>query len=154
MLVASTSSAAKLDDYVATAIPQMRGLYVGSWVMVNAMARAVGEYYARNTEHNYMGVSNGGGVDLSKLTSRLWEGTTGDQSGQGGQSVWKRLSTGAGEYAQQSVHRQSGGSPHAGPQHGGQLHERVSALSALRGAATGPAEPHSGGLLNFHRRDL
>lgn len=40
------------------------------------------------------------------------------------------------------------------PQHGGQLHDRVSALWGLRGAAIGPTEPHSGGFLNSHRRDL
>lgn len=172
MPFASTSSPAEPDDYVTTAIPQLWGMDVGSLVMVSAMARAVGEYYAKNTERSYVGASAGGVVDVSQLTSRLWEGAQltrsdlygdtpqspdfvmGNQSGQGDQSVWERLSNGAGEYAHQSVHRQSGGPPHAGPQHGGQLHERISPLWTFRGAATGPAEPHSGGLLNSHRRDL
>ena len=39
--------------------------------------------------------------------------------------------------------------PYAGPQQGGQLHERVSVLWVLRGEATGPAEPHSGGFIKL-----
>ncbi len=75
VLFAPNGSRGKLDDYVTTATPQLRGLYVGSLVSVNVMGRAVGEYYAKNTGLNYVGTNVGGIVDLSKLASRLWSGT-------------------------------------------------------------------------------
>jgi hypothetical protein len=75
VLFAPNRSPGKLDDYVTTAIPQVRGLYVGSLVSVNAVARAVGEYYAKNTGLNYVGTNVGGIIDASKLASQVWGGT-------------------------------------------------------------------------------
>lgn len=63
------------EDFVTTTVPQVRGLYVGSLVAVNARASAVGEYYAKNSGLSYVGTSAGAAFDVSKLASRLWEGT-------------------------------------------------------------------------------
>lgn len=63
------------EDFVTTTVPQVRGLYVGSLVSVNAMASAVGEYYAKNTALSYVGTNTGAIVDVSKLASQLREGT-------------------------------------------------------------------------------
>ena len=43
------------EDYVTTASPQIRGLYAGSLISVNAVGGATGEYYAKNTGLNYIG---------------------------------------------------------------------------------------------------
>jgi len=75
VLFAPNRSPGKLDDYVTTAVPQVRGLYVGSLVTVNAVAKAVGEYYATNTGLNYVGTNVGGVIDASKLASQVWAGT-------------------------------------------------------------------------------
>ena len=63
------------EDFVTTTIPQVRGQYSGSLVTVDAMAGAVGEYYAKNTGLSYVGTRAGAALDVSRLASRLWEGT-------------------------------------------------------------------------------
>lgn len=63
------------EDFVTTTVPQLRGLYVGSLVSVNAMASAVGEYYAKNSALSYVGTNVGGIFDVSKLLSQLREGS-------------------------------------------------------------------------------
>lgn len=63
------------EDWVTTAIPQVRGLYTGSLATVEAQASAVGEYYAKNTGLSYVGTRVGGLLDVSRLVSRVWEGT-------------------------------------------------------------------------------
>ena len=101
VLFAPNRSPGKIDDYVTTVMPQIRALYGGSLVRVNAMARGVGEYYAKNTGLNYVGTNVGGVIDASNLASQVWAGTqltlsntysytpnppafvTGDLSGQG-----------------------------------------------------------------------
>lgn len=100
------------EDFVTTTVPQVRGLYVGSLVSVNAMASAVGEYYAKNTALSYVGTNTGAIVDASKLVSQLREGTrltvfdtysytpqppaflTGDLSGQGTNPFVRGFQTG------------------------------------------------------------
>lgn len=63
------------EDWVTTTIPQVRGLYVGSLATVEAMASAVGEYYAKNSGLSYVGTRVGGLLDVSRLANRVWEGT-------------------------------------------------------------------------------
>jgi hypothetical protein len=75
VFLASKTPGLKREDFVTTTIPQVRGLYAGNLVTVNAMASAVGEYYAKNTGLNYVGTNAGAMLDVSKLASRLWEGT-------------------------------------------------------------------------------
>jgi opacity protein-like surface antigen len=65
----------KKEDFVTTAVPQIRGLYKGSLVSVNATASATGEYYARNTDLNYIGFNVGLLVDASDLLAKWREGT-------------------------------------------------------------------------------
>ena len=62
------------EDWVTTTIPQVRGLYSGSLVTVEAMASAIGEYYAKNTGLSYIGTRVGGLLDASRLASRFWQG--------------------------------------------------------------------------------
>jgi len=62
------------EDFVTTAVPQLRGTYVGDSFMVNATAGATGEYYAKNTTLNYVGANTGIVLDLRKLVDRWWQG--------------------------------------------------------------------------------
>jgi len=62
------------SDFVTTAAPQVRGLYAGSLVNANIMVGAIGEYYAKNTGFNYVGVNTGLALDASKLVSQWREG--------------------------------------------------------------------------------
>jgi hypothetical protein len=62
------------EDWVTTTIPQVRGLYAGSLGTVEALASAVGEYYAKNTGLSYIGTRVGGLLDASRLANRVWEG--------------------------------------------------------------------------------
>lgn len=62
------------EDFVTTAVPQVRGYYVGESFAVNAMASAIGEYYAKNTNLNYVGANTGLALNLSKLLDRWWQG--------------------------------------------------------------------------------
>jgi len=61
-------------DFVSTAVPQVRGYYVGNWFNVNATAGAIGEYYAKNPSLNYVGTNTGIALDLAKLLDRWWQG--------------------------------------------------------------------------------
>lgn len=100
------------EDFVTTTTPQVRVLYAGNLLTVNATAGAVGEYYAKNSGLNYVGANAGISLDMSKLASRLWEGTrvtvfdtyrytpeppafvTGDLDGQGANPLVRGLQTG------------------------------------------------------------
>jgi len=62
------------EDWVTTTIPQVRGVYGGSLGTVEAMASAVGEYYAKNPDLSYVGTRVGGLLDVSRLADRVWEG--------------------------------------------------------------------------------
>ena len=64
------------EDFVTTASPQIRGLYAGSLVSVNAVGGATGEYYAKNTGLNYIGANAGASLDMSKLLEQWWQGST------------------------------------------------------------------------------
>ena len=64
------------SDYVTTVVPQIRGLYDGSAMRVNATVGAYAEYYAKNTNFNYVGMNAGLSLDLSPMLDRLWRGTT------------------------------------------------------------------------------
>lgn len=64
------------EDFVTTAVPQVRGYYVGNSFDVNATASAIGEYYAKNTSLNYVGTNTGIALDLRKLLGRWWQGAT------------------------------------------------------------------------------
>jgi hypothetical protein len=75
VLFAAKNSGFVREDYVTTAIPQLRGLYAGDLFTVNAMAAAVGEYYVKDPGLSYVGTNVGGILDMSKLASRLRERT-------------------------------------------------------------------------------
>ena len=62
------------EDFVTTTVPQLRGLYVGDSFAVNASASAIGEYYAKNTNLNYVGTNTGIALDASKLLDRWRQG--------------------------------------------------------------------------------
>lgn len=64
------------NDYVTTVVPQIRGLYGGSAMTVNATVGAFAEYYAKNTNFNYVGTNAALFLDLSPMLARLWEGMT------------------------------------------------------------------------------
>ena len=64
------------EDFVSTAVPQVRGYYVGNWFDMNAAAAAIGEYYAKNPTLNYVGANTGLVLNLSKLLDRWWQGAT------------------------------------------------------------------------------
>ena len=64
------------EDFVTTASPQIRGLYAGSLISVNAVGGATGEYYAKNTGLNYIGANAGASLDMSKLLEQWWQGST------------------------------------------------------------------------------
>jgi hypothetical protein len=64
------------DDMVSTAVPQVRGYYVGHWFDVNVSAAAIGEYYAKHPNLNYVGANTGVMLSLSKLLDRWWQGAT------------------------------------------------------------------------------
>jgi len=64
------------SDYVTTVAPQIRGLYGGSAMTVNATVGANAEYYAKNTNFNYVGTHAALSLDLSPMSNRLWEGMT------------------------------------------------------------------------------
>ena len=64
------------EDFVSTAVPQVRGYYVGNWFDMNASAAAIGEYYAKNPTLNYVGANTGLVLNLSKLLDRWWQGAT------------------------------------------------------------------------------
>jgi hypothetical protein len=64
------------EDMVSTAVPQVRGYYVGNWLDVNASAAAIGEYYAQHPTLNYVGTNTGVVLNLSKLLDRWWQGAT------------------------------------------------------------------------------
>ena len=62
------------SDYVTSAMPQIRGLYDGSEMKVNATVGANAEYYVKNTNFNYVGANASLLLDLSPMLARLWEG--------------------------------------------------------------------------------
>jgi hypothetical protein len=63
------------EDFVSTVVPQVRGIYVGDLVAVGATVGVIGEYYAKNTELNYVGTNPSVFLDLSKLLSQWREGS-------------------------------------------------------------------------------
>ena len=64
------------EDFVSTAVPQVRGYYVGELFTVNATAGAIGEYYAKHPTLNYVGANTGIALDLRKLLDRWWQGAS------------------------------------------------------------------------------
>ena len=64
------------EDFVTTTSPQIRGLYAGSLISVNAVGGATGEYYAKNTGLNYIGANASASLDMSKFLARWWRGST------------------------------------------------------------------------------
>ena len=64
------------SDYVTTARPQIRGLYSGSAMTMNAMVGANAEYYAKNPDFNYIGAYGALSLDLSPMLTQLWKGMT------------------------------------------------------------------------------
>ncbi len=63
------------EDFVTTTSPQIRGLYEGNLISVNAVGGATGEYYAKNTGLNYIGANAGASLDMSKLLAQWWRGS-------------------------------------------------------------------------------
>ena len=64
------------SDYVTRVAPQIRGIYGGSAMTVNATVGANAEYYAKNTNFNYVGANAALSLDLSPMLDRLWNGMT------------------------------------------------------------------------------
>jgi hypothetical protein len=64
------------EDFVTTTSPQLRGLYAGSLISVNAVGGATGEYYAKNTGLNYIGANANVFLDMSKVLEKWWRGST------------------------------------------------------------------------------
>ncbi len=64
------------EDFVTTTSPQIRGLYAGSLISVDAVGGATGEYYAKNTGLNYIGADAGASLDMSKFLAQWWRGST------------------------------------------------------------------------------
>lgn len=64
------------SDYVTTVVPQIRGLYGGNAMTVNATVGANAEYYVKNTNFNYIGANAGLFLDLTPMLDRLWRGMT------------------------------------------------------------------------------
>jgi hypothetical protein len=64
------------QDFVTTTSPQIRGLYVGSLISLNAIGGATSEYYARNTGLNYIGANANVYLDMSKFLDKWWRGST------------------------------------------------------------------------------
>ncbi|MEP6890384.1 MAG: hypothetical protein ABI955_06780 [Nitrospirota bacterium] len=64
------------EDFVTTTSPQLRGLYSGSLISVNAVGGATGEYYAKNTGLNYIGANASAALDMSKFLAQWWRGLT------------------------------------------------------------------------------
>lgn len=64
------------EDFVTTTSPQIRGLYAGSLISVNAVGGATGEYYAKNTGLNYIGANASAFLDMSKFLAQWWRGST------------------------------------------------------------------------------
>ena len=64
------------EDFVTTTSPQIRGLYAGSLISVNAVGGATGEYYAKNTGLNYIGANASASLDMSKFLAQWWRGST------------------------------------------------------------------------------
>lgn len=62
------------SDYVSTLTPQLRGLFAGSGMKVNATVGATAEYYAKNTDFNYVGANAGLSLNLGPMLDRLWQG--------------------------------------------------------------------------------
>jgi hypothetical protein len=64
------------EDVVSTAVPQVRGYYVGNWFDVHATVATIGEYYAKYPTLNYVCANTGLVLNLSKLLDRWWQGAT------------------------------------------------------------------------------
>ncbi|TKB95121.1 MAG: hypothetical protein E8D41_02055 [Nitrospira sp.] len=64
------------EDFVTTTSPQIRGLYAGDLISVNAVGGATGEYYAKNTALNYIGANASVSLDMSKFLAQWWRGST------------------------------------------------------------------------------
>ena len=62
------------SDYVTTLRPQIRGLFAGSGMKVNAVVGATAEYYVKHTDFNYVGANAGLSLDLGPMLDRLWQG--------------------------------------------------------------------------------
>jgi hypothetical protein len=63
------------EDFVTSASPQVRGLFVGNLISVNSRVGAVGQYYVKNNDLNNIGANAGVAVDASKLASQFWPGS-------------------------------------------------------------------------------
>ena len=64
------------EDFVTTTSPQIRGLYDGNLISVNAVGGATGEYFAKNTGLNYIGANADASLDMSKFLAQWWRGST------------------------------------------------------------------------------
>lgn len=64
------------EDFVTTTSPQIRGLYAGDLISVNAVGGATGEYYAKNPGLNYIGANASAFLDMSKFLSQWRQRST------------------------------------------------------------------------------
>ncbi|OGW49236.1 MAG: hypothetical protein A2V62_02835 [Nitrospirae bacterium RBG_19FT_COMBO_58_9] len=62
------------SDYVSTLAPQIRGLFAGSGMKLNATVGVTAEYFVKNTDFNYVGANAGLALNLGPMLDRLWQG--------------------------------------------------------------------------------
>ena len=62
------------SDYVSSLKPQVRGIFAGSGLQLNAVAGGTAEYYVKNTNFNYMGANAGLSLNLGSILDPLWQG--------------------------------------------------------------------------------
>ena len=62
------------SDYVSTLKPQIRGIFDGGGMKLNASVGGTAEYYMKNTNFNYMGANAGLFLNLGTILDPLWQG--------------------------------------------------------------------------------
>jgi opacity protein-like surface antigen len=62
------------SDYVSTISPQIRGLFAGREMTLNAIVGASASYFVKNTNFNYVAVNGGLSLNLGSMLDRLWRG--------------------------------------------------------------------------------
>lgn len=75
VFLAAKSPGLDRGDFVTMASPQVRGLFAGNLVSVNARVGAIGQYFAKHNELNNVAANAGVSIDASKLVSQLWPGS-------------------------------------------------------------------------------
>jgi hypothetical protein len=62
------------SDYVSTLSPQIRGLFAGNGMNLNAVVGATASYFVKHTNFNYVGANAGLSLNLGPILDPLWQG--------------------------------------------------------------------------------